>query len=73
MIKLNFLIGMIGGGYSEVPQEQNNVNDNTYGCIRMENSDVNELGNLIENNLKNGVPVTLPARDENPKKDVKNK
>jgi RHS repeat-associated protein len=62
-----------GGGYSRDPQGQNNVNDNTYGCIRMGNDDINVLGDLIDKHLKNNSPVTIVVQDAKPKKEVKNK
>ena len=57
-----------GGGYSSDPLGENNVNDNTYGCIRMKNADVNELGETLEKHLKNNVPITLTVQDKEPPK-----
>lgn len=62
-----------GGGYSTSPQGENNVNDNTYGCLRMENSAVNELGTYVDKHLKNGDTVTLTVQDKLPDEGKKNK
>ncbi len=62
-----------GGGYTASPQGKNNVNDNTYGCIRMENSDVNELGQYVDKHLMNGNTVTITVQNKLPYKGKKNK
>jgi len=62
-----------GGGYSGSPQGQNNVNDNTYGCIRMNNADVNELGKFVHTQIKTGATVTLTVQTDKPKGELKNK
>ncbi len=62
-----------GGGYDErgnaygvagsvtSPQAANNINDNTYGCIRMSNANVNELGDTVQTALYERTPVTITA------------
>lgn len=52
-----------GGGYSGDPLGENNVNDNTHGCIRMKNADINELGTFIDGHLKAKNPVSLIVQD----------
>ncbi len=62
-----------GGGYSAEPQGKNNINDNTYGCIRMENTAVNELGRLVDDLLTQDTRVTLTVQATEEQKRRKNR
>lgn len=56
-----------GGGYTKNnefdPLGNNNYQDKTWGCIRMKNSDVNQLGDLVQKFLNNKDSVTLTVQD----------
>lgn len=54
-----------GGGYSNnnefSPLGNNNVEDNTYGCIRVSNVVANQLGSVVSSYLKEGASATVTA------------
>jgi hypothetical protein len=54
--------GGVAGAQSG-PQDVNNVNDNTYGCIRLSNDNADQLGAVVQTSINDGTTVTLTVQD----------